>query len=247
MIRFCKKCQSETERRKNGGCQPCAAAYRLMNAERIRASSAAYRDSNREKVRAASTKYRLENPEKVKAAQAAYEEKNRDKINASKAKWRRSNPKKCAEQAAKWRAANHEKAKAAGRRCYAANREKINARAAEWRKENAACWVKQRKALWRAENPESNRLYMQKRRVRKLSSGGALSKGIVGRLLKLQRGLCPCCKRPLGNEYHMDHIMPLALGGEHVDSNIQLLRASCNLRKQAKHPVDFMQQRGFLL
>ena len=63
----------------------------------------------------------------------------------------------------------------------------------------------------------------------------------------LQKGLCPCCRKPLGNDYHMDHIIPLALGGSNGDNNIQLLRSECNLEKQAKHPVDFMQSRGFLL
>jgi 5-methylcytosine-specific restriction endonuclease McrA len=45
----------------------------------------------------------------------------------------------------------------------------------------------------------------------------------------------------------MDHIVPLYLGGLNVDSNIQLLRAKCNLQKNKKHPVDFMRSKGFLL
>jgi 5-methylcytosine-specific restriction endonuclease McrA len=52
---------------------------------------------------------------------------------------------------------------------------------------------------------------------------------------------------PLGDNYHIDHIMPLALGGSNTDDNIQLLRQRCNNQKCAKHPVDFMQSRGFLL
>lgn len=70
---------------------------------------------------------------------------------------------------------------------------------------------------------------------------------IAERLFKLQRGKCACCKQPLGDDYHMDHIMPLSLGGSNTDDNIQLLRAKCNQQKSAKHPVDFMQQRGFLI
>lgn len=45
----------------------------------------------------------------------------------------------------------------------------------------------------------------------------------------------------------MDHVVPLALGGPHHDSNMQLLRKLCNLRKSAKHPVDYMQSKGKLL
>lgn len=41
--------------------------------------------------------------------------------------------------------------------------------------------------------------------------------------------------------------MPLAKGGEHTPFNIQLLCPRCNVRKSAKHPVDFMQENGYLL
>ena len=80
-----------------------------------------------------------------------------------------------------------------------------------------------------------------------MSVGGVLTLGLSLRLFQLQKGKCACCKKPLGSNYHMDHIMPLALGGTNTNDNIQLLRARCNLQKQAKHPVDFMQQRGYLL
>ena len=41
--------------------------------------------------------------------------------------------------------------------------------------------------------------------------------------------------------------MPLALGGKHEDENLQLLCATCNLSKGAKHPIAFMQSKGRLL
>jgi 5-methylcytosine-specific restriction endonuclease McrA len=47
--------------------------------------------------------------------------------------------------------------------------------------------------------------------------------------------------------YHKDHVVPLALGGEHAPNNIQLLCPACNLSKGARHPVDFMQSKGMLL
>jgi 5-methylcytosine-specific restriction endonuclease McrA len=45
----------------------------------------------------------------------------------------------------------------------------------------------------------------------------------------------------------MDHIVPLISGGTNTDDNIQLMRSRCNQQKSAKHPIDFMQSRGFLL
>ena len=100
---------------------------------------------------------------------------------------------------------------------------------------------------WRRNNPEISRAIWHNRRARKLDSGGRLSAGLTERLFKLQRGKCACCGGQLGDNYHRDHHMPLALGGPNTDDNIQLLCAPCNLQKGAKHPVDFMQQKGFLL
>ena len=79
-------------------------------------------------------------------------------------------------------------------------------------------------------------------------SGGRLSKGLAAKLFAMQRGRCACgCKQPLGDDYHLDHRMPLVLGGANTDDNMQLLRKICNLQKHAKHPIDFMRQRGFLI
>jgi len=79
-------------------------------------------------------------------------------------------------------------------------------------------------------------------------NGGELSKNLVAKLFKLQGGQCACgCGGDLGEDYHLDHRMPLALGGSNTDGNMQLLRKRCNLRKGAKHPIKFMQENGFLL
>lgn len=104
------------------------------------------------------------------------------------------------------------------------------------------------KVQWNADNSDTRRTYKHNRRARKLEGGGTLSKGLAGRLFAAQRGKCACgCGQPLGENYHLDHRMPLALGGTNTDNNIQLLRPLCNKQKHCKHPVDFMQQRGFLL
>lgn len=162
---------------------------------------------------------------------------------------------------AEWRAKNRDriKAKDAARyiaKCdhikamslawYYANRERAIAKQAAWyasNKDKAAIYNARKRAL----RPEICRIYHQNRRARIRSNGGKLSIGLAERLFKLQRGKCACCGKPLGTDYHLDHIMPLALGGTNEDKNIQLLRATCNLSKQHKHPIEFMQKRGFLL
>lgn len=100
---------------------------------------------------------------------------------------------------------------------------------------------------WARKNPESRLTIGRNRTAIKRGARGKLSAGIRERLWKLQKGKCPCCGQPLGKDPHIDHIIPIALGGTNTDDNVQLLRAKCNLAKHAKHPVDFMRERGFLL
>lgn len=140
-------------------------------------------------------------------------------------------PGKDNERTKKWHLENPEKARIARAARYAKNPEKVNIRNKKW---NLA-------------NPASKRIQNHNRRARVNRKNVRLSKGIIEKLYKLQRGKCACCGKPLGDNYHLDHIMPLALGGENEDLNMQLLTKLCNLQKSAKHPTKFMQERGFLL
>lgn len=106
--------------------------------------------------------------------------------------------------------------------------------------------VKAQPKLWKKANPLKVRATNHTYRAKKRSSG-KLSCDIVEKLLVKQKGRCACCGEKLGKDFHIDHIMPIALGGLNLDENVQLLKAKCNLEKNAKHPVDFMQERGFLL
>lgn len=108
-------------------------------------------------------------------------------------------------------------------------------------------WRKRVHKEWVKNNPSKMRMYDQNRRARKVAGGGTISHDIVDKLMTLQQGKCPCCGKSLDAGFHVDHIMPLALGGSNTDDNIQLLTPACNREKNAKHPIDFMQSRGFLL
>lgn len=145
----------------------------------------------------------------------------------------------------KYKASHPEKLAASISASLVRNREERLLRRKKYREENAAL-IAARAKIYRDTNKELVREANENYRARKINAG-RLSKGISLKLYKLQKGKCACCKLPLGEDYHMDHIMPLVLGGKNTDDNIQLLRSKCNMQKNAKHPVDFMQQRGFLL
>lgn len=101
-----------------------------------------------------------------------------------------------------------------------------------------------RQRLYRKANKEKVREFRMRRRGR---SYGRLPPGTVAKIGQLQKWLCAVCRCGVKGKYHVDHIMPLAKGGQHVAANIQILCPACNVRKSAKDPIDFMQERGFLL
>lgn len=224
MTRFCPKCQAETERNPSNICKLCKkksdAAYRIANKEKLKIAKAAYRLATK-----------LLNPNKAKEYHVAWVTNNRDKMRAYKTAWKKANQDKVKTADDAYRAANRNKERARSVAYYAKNTEKAKA-------SNAA---------WKAANPEARRIQVQNYRAKKRTNGGILSKGLAAKLFKLQNGKCPCCHQTLGDNYQLDHIVPIALGGSNTDDNIQLLRSICNLQKNAKHPIDFMQQRGFLL
>lgn len=201
-------------------------AYCLKNKEAKEAKAKVYRDKNKEKKRI----YNLNNSEAIAKKSKEYKENNKKAISDKRKEYFE---------------VNKEIINAKKRETYKKNPEKSNLTSQDWYRNNKERSAEY-KRKYRAENPEVHQLCVQNRRARKLMAGGTLSKGIKEKLFKLQRGKCPCCNKPLGNKYHLDHIMPLFLGGSNTDDNIQLLRAECNFQKNSKHPFDFMQSRGFL-
>lgn len=155
--------------------------------------------------------------------------------------------KKHAAYMVQWRLNNSEAAKAIDAKRRAKDVKKRSARDRAYYRNNSDK-IKARSSAWAVENKERRKVHRASRKASKLNNGGVLSKDICQKLFLLQRGMCACCSELLGNDYHLDHIVPLAKGGENSDHNVQLLRAICNLEKRAKCPIKFMQEfRGRLL
>lgn len=95
--------------------------------------------------------------------------------------------------------------------------------------------------------PEKYAEYRRNRYARRKGAGGKHSAKDVANILQKQGGRCAVCRCDVARKYHVDHINPIRRGGTNDRSNIQVLCPLCNLNKNAKDPVEFMQSRGFLL
>lgn len=101
---------------------------------------------------------------------------------------------------------------------------------------------KERVRRYRQNNPHRVREWAKRRKNGKVVA--RLPYGTIPRLYGHQGGKCVYCKVALPSNYHVDHIMPLHLGGQHKPDNLQLLCPTCNVRKWALHPDEFARRRG---
>lgn len=146
--------------------------------------------------------------------------------------WKDQNRKHANESARLWQRKNADKRKEIAKRY--ANNLPEGVRAARLRE-------------WRNANPEKNRAALAKRRSQKKNSNEHYTDVDVKNRLRWQQYKCACCKTDVSQSYHVDHIIPLAAGGTNDKLNIQILCPSCNLTKNAKDPISFMQSKGYLL
>jgi 5-methylcytosine-specific restriction endonuclease McrA len=121
--------------------------------------------------------------------------------------------------------------------------ERANARTAARSAEDLRRIRETRKA-WREANPELHRARrrLEAQRRRALAGGYRVeyvSPSVIGLLIQAQGERCVYCRIFQPAQWHVDHIMPLALGGAHEETNFQMLCADCNVAKGARHPDEF--------
>ncbi len=85
-------------------------------------------------------------------------------------------------------------------------------------------------------NKEKYRTYNRNYRALKREAEGSHTNKDIQRLLKSQDYECPVCFTDITDNFHVDHFIPLSLGGSNSVHNIHLLCPSCNLSKNAYHP-----------
>ena len=165
------------------------------------------------------------------ATDKAYYERNKEKYSASSKAWREAHKDEFSSYIKAYRIANKDKISAKNKELYEATKE---IRRAYYKK-------------WREENQDIRAEHQRNRRAMKKNSVGQHTKEDIMNLFMLQKNKCACCRKSIKNEYHADHIVPLSKGGSNDKYNIQLLCAPCNLRKNAKDPIEFNQSLGLLL
>lgn len=128
------------------------------------------------------------------------------------------------------------------------NPEKVGEYNGRWQRENRekVCAKVKR---WEQANPEKVAANARRKRARRDQAPGSHTDTDVRAQYERQKGRCfgVGCIRPLGDEYHVDHFVPIHPrpgdpAGTDDASNIVLMCPGCNLSKSNLHPMDYSGQ-----
>ena len=244
-IKFCKKCNCDTERNKNGSCKVCkrirgnahysqnrdsilrrSSAYKKANPEKLSLQRAAYRAANPDKAK----EWRSENPDRAKANRKSWANRNPDKIAISRAKYLFTHKEEISAKQAEYSANNKARIASSHAEYYLINRDAVLERNAEWRSANpekvAAIgrrFAKRHPHIFCAKSAE--------RRATKLKATPAwVDKVKIDEIYKEASRI----QKETGIEMSVDHIVPLIsplVCGFHCEANLQILTKSENSRK----------------
>jgi 5-methylcytosine-specific restriction endonuclease McrA len=199
---------------------------------------------NREAVAAIKRRSYLAHFQHERESRRRYFETHREEHYAANRRWQARNPEKVAEYRRHTREKNREVLAERSRNRYYANRESVLARQKEYRLTHAEERAAQ-KSRYRVEHLAGHAARERNRKARKRAAPGSHTAADIEAQYERQHGLCfwrkvhSDCLVKLGDDYHVDHVVPLALGGSNGPENLVLACPSCNLSKNAKHPMDW--------
>lgn len=93
---------------------------------------------------------------------------------------------------------------------------------------------------WRKKHKEAMRRYMRPIKVMRRAAEGRFDESDVVRMLAEQNNTCVACPTNIATCYCVDHVIPLARGGTHWPSNLQLLCGPCNRSKGTKTMAEWI-------
>jgi 5-methylcytosine-specific restriction endonuclease McrA len=153
-------------------------------------------------------------------AKAEYDKKyyQKNKVRRGK-KYRQNNSKTIRKTQAKWRAENPDYWQEWRPKYYAANPEKREA-------------LSERHRRWLKDNPDKTALYRLNREDQYLD---AILPGTDHKKIKKIYEQRDEIQKKTGDRYHVDHIIPLSIGGAHHQDNLRIVTALENMKKKDKY------------
>ncbi len=202
----------------------CNSSYKKRDKKNLNIYRKKYSIKNKEKIQQYYVVYRNDNKEHIKELSSIYYYSNRESLLSQKKIYLNDNRDAINQKRSEKRLDNIDYYREKGREYYNKNR----------------------KHILRLSLPHSS-----KRRALKVTTeDGTITHESLSELVIKQKGKCYYCSVDLDFDtfraVHLDHYIPLSKGGTHSIHNVVYSCSSCNLRKNAKDPIEFANKMGKL-
>jgi len=223
MEKICRECGQLKQHEAHGLCRTCYSQW--------------WKKQNPERAKQHNRNWKTKNQEKIKKYSKEYYHKNKEIIKQKSLNYVLNHPDKYKKRQKKWREKNKERLNKYSRKYYHSHKQKHLLYVKRWRKNNPEK-TREIAKNWREANPEKVKKMKKICDFKRRLTGYIISKAreniINNNLFKYGNIVCEKCKKPCEDNYHFDHIVPLSRGGDHSQSNLQILCASCNRKKYTK-------------
>src|SRR5215472_2579692 len=122
-----------------------------------------------------------------------------------------------------------------------ANRDKVRVRRKKHREANKERLNAKTRA-WAKANPQKRRVGERNREARERGATGSHTYADIQAIGEAQGWRCAYCPADIASGYHIDHYLPIALGGTNDRANLRLACAPCNQSKHDLHPDDWLRR-----
>ena len=220
-MKTCTRCGQEKVddrfRQERRQCRECERvqnrAWRLANIDRARAYDATYNATHKSERHKRNVTYYAKHADAMRERSRVYGAEHTEERNAYARRWYHENTERWKERNKAWLAANPDKAEHI--------RKKTN----------------ERRSRWDTENPNKAR---DKNAWRRAKTCQAATVEKVRRVTIWQRdgGRCHICGKLCNPaKWHLDHLVPLSIGGTHEPSNVAVSHPRCNIARGNHGPA----------
>ena len=180
-------------------------------------------------------KHKAEIDEYQKQYQKQYYRNNKEKIDAIHAEYNKEHKAELVE----YQRRRYQERKAEIAQCYQDNKESISERKKQHYQDNKKMYIVKSRVYRQSEEGRKKRSILNQKR-RALKFGAEYETFSRQEIFQRDKYVCQLCNRktrPDYNQYHplyphLDHIVPLSLGGYHTKVNTQCLCRNCNTVKK---------------
>lgn len=173
-----------------------------------------------------------------KAKSREWRQSNTERSNDYSRWYYHSNAERLKANALVYRTEHHEEQLAAKQAYYRRNRTEISRQRAEKYSTDAEYREVTKRRVKAYRKTDAGRAVETRKRAKRESAPGVFTAADIESIRKAQGGRCYICHKPLRGTWHIDHFIPLALGGTNDPGNLRLACPKCNQSKHAKHPHD---------